>query len=95
MPTVEQIIAKIIEVLRTVQDSSGQPWIELDDLSRPMDLLDGFDSHVAVEATVLLETEFSITIKRGNIFAGKDHKPASLREIALEILAMLGAGQAK
>lgn len=52
----------LISVLRQVQKVSGRSCPEITDATKPIGDLQGFDSLLAVEATVLLEQKLGCTL---------------------------------
>lgn len=52
----------LVAVLRQVQKTSGRPCPEITETTKPIGDLQGFDSLLAVEATVLLEQKLGCTL---------------------------------
>jgi len=65
MPTKTQIRAALERVLRQVQAASGRSHPHITDRTKPIGDLEEFDSLMAVEASVLLEQELSVTLAEG------------------------------
>lgn len=58
----QTVRAALIAVLRHVQKTSGRPCPEISDATKPIGDLQGFDSLLAVEATVLLEQKLGCAL---------------------------------
>ena len=86
----ETIRKLVIEVLHEVQTESGREWVDLSDRSKPIGLLDGFDSLTGIEATVILEERLRISLGVENIFVSQEGDRAlRLGEIVTSIAAVV------
>ena len=86
----ENVQTIIIKTLKEVQNMSGQKWNNLVSTLVPIQDLDGFDSLLSVEVTVLIEEKFGcgeLTDESNpSLFISNDGKKAlSIGEIADEI----------
>jgi hypothetical protein len=80
----------LVAVLEEVQAAGGHELPSLDDTSKPIGDLDGFDSLLAVEATVLLEGKLGCKLADGTPFISADGKKAlKLSEIADRVAEMI------
>ncbi len=68
MLTKTQIRSAVEKVLRQIQTTSGRECPEITDATKPIGDVDGFDSLMAVEATVLLEQELRCVLSEGTPF---------------------------
>jgi acyl carrier protein len=64
----QTVRAALVAVLRQVQETSGRPCPAIVDTTKPIGDLPGFDSLLAVEATVLLEQKLGCTLANGTPF---------------------------
>jgi acyl carrier protein len=76
--TKTQIRAAAEKVLRTVQAASGLPCPPITDATKPIGDLANFDSLMAIEATVLLETELGVTLDNETPFISNTGKKRAL-----------------
>ncbi len=81
--------------LREVQELSGRAWVDLDDDSKVVNVLDGFDSIAAIEATTLIEQRIidqrlGARISVETLFVA-DRRSLTMREV-VELLANTIAG---
>ena len=91
MPT-KEIEAKVIEVLKEIQQISGRPWSDLSTSSKPIDCLDGFDSLASIEATVLIEERFGCTIEQDTLFVSDDGRSAlTFGQVCDRLAELVGA----
>ena len=86
----EDVKTMIIDTLREVQNKSGRQWNNLVSTSVPIRDLDGFDSLLSVEVTVLIEEKLGcgeLTDKLNpSLFISNDGRKAlSIGEITNEI----------
>jgi acyl carrier protein len=85
--TIKKALAAVIE---EVQTAGGHACPSLDDTTKPIGELEGFDSLLAVEATVLLEGKLGCKLADGTPFISADGKKAlKLSEIAERIASMI------
>lgn len=91
-----QIGAKVLEVLREVQELSGRTWTDLGSRSKPIGDLDGFDSLTAIEVTVLLEEQLGCRLDKNNLFVSEDGTRAlTLKEVTHRISGLLASSGGK
>ncbi|MDO8589244.1 MAG: acyl carrier protein [Armatimonadota bacterium] len=87
-----EIESVIVAVLRDIQTTSGRQWTELNQESRPLGDLDGFDSLSGVEVTVAIEQKLGCKFDTDSIFTSEDGKHAlNLKQIGERICKMLGS----
>ncbi|MBK8977070.1 MAG: acyl carrier protein [Planctomycetes bacterium] len=92
----DQIETKVLAVLREVQELSGRTWADLGPHSKPIGDLDGFDSLIAIEVTVLLEEKLGCSLDKNNLFVSEDGTRAlSLKEVTNRISELLAASGGK
>lgn len=90
--SLSRIQTAILEVLREVQEMSGRVWRGLSADARPIGDLEGFDSLLGVEATVLVELKLDCRLDLNTVFVSGDGKVAlSVREVAEQIQTHLEA----
>jgi acyl carrier protein len=87
----DKIKKALQEVIKEVQAAGGHACPALDDTTKPIGDLEGFDSLLAVEATVLLEGKLGCKIADGvPPFISADGKKAlRLAEVAERIAEMI------
>ena len=91
----QTVRAALVAVLRQVQETSGRPCPNITDGIRPIGDLPGFDSLLAVEATVLLEQKLGCTLADGTPFISDSGTRAlRLGDIVDRTLAMVVPGVA-
>lgn len=94
--TTDQIESKVLAVLREVQELSGRAWVDLSPSSQPIGDLDGFDSLIAIEATVLIEERVGCRCDKNSLFVTVDGTRAlTVREVADRISALIAASGGK
>jgi acyl carrier protein len=82
----------IIEVLRDIQNKSGQQPTLVDRQTHPVGGLPGFDSVLAVEATVELEHRLGCEIPDVNLFVDEANgRTLSIDEIAKNLCRLLNS----
>ena len=82
----KQILGVVVQVLRQVQTAGGHPYAELGAGDCPIDGLEGFDSVLGVEATVMLEKKLGCKIARETVFVSADgERAATVAEICAEV----------
>lgn len=86
----ERILRTIAEVVRETQDASGHPTADVVGSLRPVGDLEGFDSLLGVEATILLEQKLGVQFSTESVFV-TNHRASTVAEIADHILEQLGA----
>jgi acyl carrier protein len=85
----------LVAVLRQVQEASGRPCPAIKDNLKPIGDLPGFDSLLAVEATVLLEQKLGCRLATGTPFISESGMRAlSIDAIIERTLAMAMPGEA-
>jgi len=91
----QTVRAALVNVLRQVQETSGRPCPIITDKMKPIGELPGFDSLLAIEATVLLEQKLACTLADGTPFIS-DGGTRALRfgDIVNRTLAMMVPGGA-
>ena len=89
----EEAIAKVVEAVTLVQESSGRSMRHIGSNTRPVSDLDDFDSLNGVEATVILSESLGYDIPDNyNPFVSEDGRRAlSVGEIADNICSLAGA----
>ena len=89
-----EIKSAVVAVLREVQESSGEAYVDLAGGDEPIGKLDGFDSLTGIEATVILEERLGCEIERSSVFVSEDENRAStLAEICGLIAGLLGSDE--
>lgn len=80
----------IIEVLREIQSKSGQPPSKIDRQTHPLGGIPGFDSVLAVEASVELEHHLGREVPDINVFFDEDdERTLSIQEAAENLYRLL------
>lgn len=75
--TLKEVKQKLIDVLHKIQSDSGLTEQVITGDTRPLDEVEGFDSLISLEATVMLAGELNIEIPNHiNIFLSKDGQAA-------------------
>jgi hypothetical protein len=91
----EAVRVALVAVLRLVQKTSGRPCPAITDGIKPIGDLQGFDSLLAVEATVLLEQKLGCTLADGTPFISESGTRAlRFGDIVDRTLAMVIPGEA-
>lgn len=72
----QKIRAALVAVIGQVQALSGRPCPDVSDSTKPIGDIEGFDSLLAVEATVMLEQALGCTLDDGVPFVSADGKTA-------------------
>jgi hypothetical protein len=86
----QTVRAALVAVLRQVQETSGRPCPAITDTIKPIGDLPGFDSLLAVEATVLLEQKLGCTLASGTPFISDSGTRALRMDMIVErTLAMV------
>ena len=90
----QEIITKVIQTVAEVQGMSGRPSAGIDNSTRPVGGVEGFDSLCGVEATVMLSDSLGLHLPEDyNPFISKDGKRAlTVEAIADGLSAYIGAG---
>lgn len=90
-----KIEAALVAVIKQVQETSGRPAPDITESTTPIGDIDGFDSLLAVEATVMLEQALGCTLSDGTPFVSRDGKKAlTLVEIVDRVAEMITPGRA-
>ena len=90
--TEAEVKAIVLDVLLEVQSLSGREWNNLDDKSKPIGSLEGFDSLSAVEATAMLEEKLGCTLELDSAFVSEDGNHAlTLKEISKRLGILLSS----
>jgi hypothetical protein len=95
MPTRDEIIDNLINVLTEIQEMSGRDVPSMDVDLKPLCDLDGFESINAAEATEMLIRRLDLTKLHDIPFfppKGRE-EPLSIGEIADQVLRKVGAGK--
>lgn len=96
MQTKAQIRAALEKVLRKIQAAGGRPCpTVILDTMKPVGDLAGFDSLLAVEATMLLEAELGVTLDSDTTpFMSGSKRALTVTKIVDRIAAMLAGSRA-
>lgn len=96
MLTKTQIRAAIEKVLQQVQTASGRTCPKITDSTKPIGDLDGFDSLMAVEATILVEQELGVTLENNTtpFTSGGSKRALTVAKIVDRIAAMIASPRA-
>lgn len=79
----------MVAVLAQIQTLCGRECPAMTDQTKPIGHIDGFDSLLAVEATVMLEQVLERTLSQGTAFISADGKKAlSVSEIVDRVVEM-------
>lgn len=82
----------ITAALREAQESSGKAYADLTDDDAPIGGLDGFDSLLGIEVTVMIEERLGCTTGRDSLFVTEDQSSAAtLGEICGFLAGLLGS----
>lgn len=94
--TIDDVRTRLIEVLRLIQEESGQPEVEMDDTTCPATDLIGFDSKLWPVSMGMLADELDINIPLDvNIYLTPDGKrKLTIKEIAERVLLFAPKGGA-
>jgi hypothetical protein len=87
--TQNDVKAAVEAVIREVQEAGGHPMPELGPGLCPVGGLDGFDSLVSVEATVLLEQRLGVELPNDTMFI-ENGTASSVQEIVRRVAAACG-----
>jgi acyl carrier protein len=78
----QEIRRALIEVLAEIQTETGETLVEIDEETRPIGELPGFDSLTAIEVTIELAHRLGLEIPYENIFVNaKGTRALRIREI--------------
>ena len=88
--TRERVLQAIAEVVRETQEASGHPTATIEGSLRPVGGLEGFDSLLGVEATILLEQKLGVKFSTESVFV-TNQAASSVAEIADRVLEQMGA----
>lgn len=73
MPTQDEVTAKLIEVLQTIQSNSGYDATQINRSTCPLDDLEGFDSKLWPVAISMLAKSLNVEIPNNkNIYVSED-----------------------
>ena len=87
----DQVKAALVTVITDIQKKSGRPVPTIDDGTRPMLDLPGFDSLNGVEAAASLPGELERQVETIPFWSKKNGQPLRLAEIVDEICKTLPA----
>lgn len=89
--TPDRIQSVILQTLKDIQIVSGRTWQDLPPTAVPIQDMDGFDSLLSVEATILVEEKLGCgELKGESIFISEDgHRALSISEIAEKVMKMI------
>jgi hypothetical protein len=80
------ISLSLIKILTEVQELSGRPLCLMNNATKPIGDLDGFDSLSSIEATVMLESALGINADCDSLFISEDGaKALTIEEIVARI----------
>ena len=71
------IESMVVEVLKEVQEISGEDYVGVRPGDKPLGTLDGFDSLKGIEATVMIQEGLGHEIERDSLFVSEDSGRAS------------------
>lgn len=66
------IMTIVLEVLRDVQEISGEDYVDIGLDDKPLGTLEGFDSLKGIEATVMVQERLGCEIKRDSLFVSEN-----------------------
>ena len=83
----------VLDVLREVQEISGEEYVNVSTRDKPLSMLTGFDSLKGVEATVMIEERLKCEIERDSLFVSVDGRRATtLEEICVHLSQISSLG---
>ena len=84
---------RLLKVLKHIQERAGQEPVELNDSGCPLRDLPLFDSLLALEASVELETELGCTSEDNLFFDDRTKQPLNVAEIVDRLCSRLGCAE--
>lgn len=87
----DDVCQAVWEVIREVQESGGHPLPQADPTLCPVTDIEGFDSLVSVEATVMLEQRLGIKLPNDTMFI-KDGQPITIEQVIQRVLTATAYG---
>jgi hypothetical protein len=80
----------LIGILRDIQDAGGYPRIEINDLTSPIDELEGFDSKVWPVSITLLCKKLGIDIpKRARLYEDENGKSLTITQVVDRLIQVI------
>ena len=67
----------VLDVLRDVQEISGEDYVDIGPGDKPLGTLGGFDSLKQIEATVMVQDRLGCEIERDSLFVSEDGRRAT------------------
>lgn len=89
------VLERLLVVLRKIQERTGEEPIELDETNVPLRELPKFDSLLALEASVEIETELGCIGDDNLFFDDRTKRPLTVAEIVDRLCSRLGSEEAK
>lgn len=87
--TPEDVRAAVTQAIAEVQELGGHACPDIDVGLRPIGQLEGFDSLISIEATVIVETKLGCNLGTESIFISEDGgKCLSIDEIVKRVIAV-------
>ena len=84
----------VLNVLRDVQEISGEEYVDIGPGDKPLGTLGGFDSLKGIEATVMVQDRLGCEIERDSLFVSEDGQRAmTLGEICIYLAEVTGSGE--
>ena len=84
----------MLNVLRDVQEISGEDYVDIGPGDKPLGRLAGFDSLKGIEATVMVQGRLGRAIERDSLFVSEDGRRAtSLAEICAHLAEFTAADE--
>jgi len=83
----------VLDVLKEVQEISGEEYVNVSPRDKPLGKLGGFDSLKGIEATVMIEERLRRVIECDSLFVSEDGKRATtLAEICDHLVQISSIG---
>lgn len=89
------VLERLLEVLRKIQERSGEQPVALEETSVPLRELPKFDSLLALEASVEIEAELGCAGEDNLFFDDRTKQPLNVSEIVDRLCSRLGTEHAK
>ena len=89
--SIERMVA---DVLKHVQEISGEDYVDVGPGDKPLGTLGGFDSLKGIEATVMIQDRLGCEIERTSLFVSEDGRRATtLSEICGYLAEITASGK--
>lgn len=87
--TTEEVRAAVTQAIVEVQELGGHACPDIDVSLRPIGQLEGFDSLISIEATVIVETKLGCNLGTESIFISEDGgKCLSIHEVVERVICV-------